>query len=110
MKVYSAENQLDAQRVADSLDGAGINCRVHGRYLSGAVGELPPGDILSVWIEDAVDYDQARLIIISIERESLLPRGKDVSCPQCGEQLGSQFSHCWQCGAAVSTADNLFGQ
>lgn len=101
MKVYSAENQLDAQRVADSLDGAGIACRIHGGFLSGAVGELPPGDILSVWIEDAVDYDKARSIIKAIEREALLPRGKDVSCRQCGEQLESQFSHCWQCGAAV---------
>ena len=103
MKVYSAENQLDAQRVADSLEGAGINCRVHGTYLSGAVGELPPGDIVSVWIEDAADFDKARLIIKSIEREALVPTGRDVNCPQCGEQLGSQFSHCWQCGAAVGT-------
>lgn len=103
MKVYSAENQLDAQRVADSLEGAGINCRVHGTYLSGAVGELPPGDIVSVWIEDAADFDKARLIIKSIEREALVPTGIDVNCPQCGEQLGSQFSHCWQCGAAVGT-------
>ena len=104
MKVYSAENQLDAQRVADSLEGAGIACHVHGGYLSGAIGELPPGDILSVWIADAAHYDRARSIIQSIERETLVPRGKDVNCPQCGEQLGSQFSHCWQCGSLVSTS------
>jgi len=100
VKVYSAENQFDAQRIADSLEGAGIDCHVRGGYLSGAIGELP-GDFVTVWVEDSSDYDSARALIKSIEREKLLPLGKDINCPQCGEQLGSQFSHCWQCGSLV---------
>ena len=103
MKVYSAENQVDAQRVADTLEGAGIACLVHGGYLSGAVGELPPGDLMSVWIDDEANYEKAREIIKTIERETLLPRGKDINCRQCGEQLESQFSHCWQCGSALDS-------
>ena len=95
---------MDAQRVADSLDSAGIDCRVHGTYLSGAIGELPPGDLLSVWIKHDSDYERSRSIIDMIEREALLPGGKLLNCQQCGEQVESQFSHCWQCGVAIDGA------
>jgi uncharacterized protein (UPF0212 family) len=100
MKVYSAENQIDAQRVADSLLGANIECRVQGGYLSGAIGELP-ADFLSVWIKNASDYEHARSIVKMIEREALLPHGKPFGCPKCGEQVESQFSHCWNCGSVL---------
>ncbi len=102
MQVYSAQNQLDAQRVADSLESAGIECRVHGAFLSGAVGELPPDGLLTVWIKEPTHYDRARDIVKMIEREALLPGGRPVSCGHCGEQLESQFSHCWQCGKEIS--------
>ncbi len=99
-KVYSAENQIDAQRIADELLSAGIECRVQGAYLTGAMGELP-ADFLSVWIAKHSDYEQARSIVKMIERETLLPHGKPSSCHQCGEQVESQFSHCWNCGTAL---------
>jgi len=101
MKIYSAENLVDAQRVADTLEDARIECRVNGTFLSGVIGELPPGDIVSVWIKHPEDKDKARAIINEIEREKLIPRGKDIQCHECGETLESQFTHCWNCGSGV---------
>ena len=48
--VYRAENVIDAQLVKDALEGAGIRAFVSGSYLTGAIGQLPAWDYVSVMV------------------------------------------------------------
>jgi len=49
--VYRAANVVDAQLVVDELRAGGMQARVTGTYLSGAIGELPPTEVIGVWLE-----------------------------------------------------------
>nr|MBX2837742.1 DUF2007 domain-containing protein [Gammaproteobacteria bacterium] len=49
-RVYRAANIIEAQILLDDLKAAGLEARISGAYLSGAVGELPPSELISVWI------------------------------------------------------------
>jgi len=75
--VYRAASIVDAQLVLDELKAAGLSVRISGSYLSGAIGEVPPGDLVTVWVDS--------------ERHK--------PCPKCKEMLAPQFGKCWNCGA-----------
>lgn len=96
--VYRAANIVDAQLVLDELQAAGLSARISGSYLSGAVGEVPPGDLVSVWIDSDRQYDRARLVVKEFEASQRV-RGVDTPCQQCKEMLAPQFGKCWNCGA-----------
>ncbi|MBX2824448.1 MAG: DUF2007 domain-containing protein [Gammaproteobacteria bacterium] len=101
IRVYSAESIVDAQIVADALIAAGLQAHIQGSYLSGAVGELPPNTLVTVWITDETASDQARKIVEAFERD-LIKRGNHsdsvLSCSRCQEISSANFTHCWQCG------------
>jgi len=73
--VYQAANLVDAQLAADELTHGDIVCEVTGQYLSGAIGELPPTEVLGVRVLDPADEQRARRLIAEWE-----------------------LSVCWQCG------------
>ena len=52
-QVYQAGSVIDAQLVCDLLKDAGFDAVVHGGYLSGAIGELPPDTLVSVYLLSA---------------------------------------------------------
>ena len=60
--VYDASNSLEAHMVLNLLEQAGISGRIDGEYLQGAAGELPPGRLVRVMVEES-DVDDARSII-----------------------------------------------
>lgn len=97
--VYRPANLVEAQLVADELEEAGIACEVTGQFLSGAIGELPPTDVLGVRIRDQELEDRARSVIAQWETTRRRVRD-DWCCQQCGEQVGGAFGACWQCGTA----------
>ncbi len=90
---------LDAQMVLDELLAAGLKARISGAHLSGAVGELPPSELLSVWIESEHHYDRARQIVDAFEATQQM-KGADKPCHRCREMLAPQFGQCWNCGAS----------
>lgn len=97
--------------VADALIAAGLDAHIQGGYLSGAIGELPPSTLVSVWIADNEGVDQARQIIDAIEQD-LSQRHKRcdavLSCSHCQEVSSANFTHCWHCGSRLP--DPLLGQ
>ena len=96
--VYRAASIVDAQLVLDELKAAGLSVRISGSYLSGAIGEVPPGDLISVWVESDRQYDRARAVVKEFEA-SQRDNGVEKPCPQCKEMLAPQFGKCWNCGA-----------
>jgi len=101
-KVYHAQSIVDAQLVLDELKAAGLSARISGGYLHGAIGEVPPGDVVSVWIDSDRHYDRARAVVKEFEeaqRDPNVETGAEKPCPKCKEMLAPQFGKCWNCGA-----------
>jgi len=89
---------IDAQMVLDELKAAGMQARISGSYLSGAIGEVPPDELISVWVDSDRQYDRAREVVADFEATQRLS-GADKPCHQCQEKLAPQFGRCWNCGA-----------
>lgn len=96
--IYQAENIIDAQLVFDELKAAGFSVRISGSYLSGAIGEVPPGELVTIWLDSDRHYDRARAVIKEFEIAQR-SKGAEKPCPQCKEMLAPQFGKCWNCGA-----------
>jgi len=96
--VYRAASIVDAQLVLDELKAAGLSVRISGSYLSGAIGEVPPGDLVTVWVDSERQYDRARVVVEEFEASQRI-NGADKPCPKCKEMLAPQFGKCWNCGA-----------
>lgn len=60
--VYDAPNSLEAHMVLNLLEQAGISGRIDGEFLQGAAGELPPGRLVRVMVDEA-DVDNAMIVI-----------------------------------------------
>ena len=60
--VLHALNSVEAHVVKGLLRSEGIECSVLGDYLQGAVGELPPTNLIRVVVNDE-DYDRAKAIV-----------------------------------------------
>lgn len=93
---------VDAQMVLDDLSAAGMQARISGGYLSGAIGELPPSELISVWIDSELQYDRARAVVEEFEA-TLRMKGGDTPCLKCREMLAPQFGKCWNCGASIES-------
>ena len=87
-QAYHAANPVDAQLVVDLLASEGIAAFTQGQYLSGAVGELPAGELLRVWVGDA-DVARARAVIAG--REAHAPLQDDAIDPA----LARSWSRAW---------------
>ncbi len=101
LKIYSAESIIDAQLLCDLLGDHRIEAIVKGGYLTGAIGELPPDQLVSVWIADGEQKEQAAEIIKDFEARRQIV-GKDVFCPHCGEVNQSSFRLCWSCSESLN--------
>ena len=97
MKVYIATNPTEAHIVCELLKSNGIACEVHGADLFGLQGELPLGETTEpyIWLFDDKLQGKASEIIAQFKQPS--HRG-DWRCTLCGEDNGTQFDICWNCG------------
>ena len=96
--IYRAANLIEAQLVVDELHAGGMQAHVTGSYLSGAIGELPPGDVVGVWLLQEQHTERARSIIDDFEASQRRP-SSDWQCLSCNEAVGREFGACWNCGA-----------
>lgn len=95
--IYRAANLIEAQLIVDELKAGGMQAHVTGSYLSGAIGELPPTEVIGVWLVEDQHTDRARLLIEEFEA-SRRRADLDWQCASCQEPVGQEFGACWQCG------------
>lgn len=95
--IYRAGNMVEAQLVVDELKAGGMQAHITGEYLSGAIGELPPTEVIGVWLLQEQHTERARSIIDDFEASRLLP-AEDWHCANCQEVVGREFGACWNCG------------
>ena len=97
IRVYEAENVIDAQLALDELRAGGLDAFVKGAELIGGAGELPLTGVVSVSI--SIDQHEQRALDIIQEYE----KGKKVEqppqqCSTCNELIEGNFGRCWNCG------------
>lgn len=99
-RAYIAADPVDAHMVRGMLEALGIAAVVKGDIAWSARGETPPMDDTApqVWVDEA-DMTAAREAIERRERGDA-GSGRGWRCASCGERLESQFTQCWNCGAA----------
>lgn len=71
--VYEAAHLIDAHLVRGALEQAGIPVFVRGEHLTGAMGELPLGGLVSVCVPDSA-LEQARAIAAEVDAALRAPR------------------------------------
>ena len=64
--IYRAENIIDANLVKNALASDEIVAFVSGEYLTGASGELPVGNLVTVMVADE-DVERARSIAVEVD-------------------------------------------
>ena len=59
-KIYEASNSIEAKLLLDLIEQAGLNARVDGEYLQGAMGGLPASGLLTIRVaeEDFADAEE----------------------------------------------------
>ncbi|NOT28326.1 MAG: DUF2007 domain-containing protein [Acidobacteria bacterium] len=100
-QVFVAQHPTEAHLVQGLLEANGIAAEVHGESLFGARGEAPvtPDTLPSVWVLDDDQASSARAVLAAYESREDTSHGVAWVCPACGEQIESQFTECWKCGA-----------
>ena len=107
LKVYDAENQIDAQLALDALQSAEIEVVMKGQFLSGAAGELPASGLVTLWVVYPDSESKARDIIADYESRKHLS-GPPQECPGCSEMIDGNFVCCWNCGEELPETSKRF--
>ncbi|MCK5360385.1 MAG: DUF2007 domain-containing protein [Gammaproteobacteria bacterium] len=66
IKIYSAQNAVDAHIVKGLLEQQGISAMVNGEYLQGGIGELPMMGLITVSVVED-DYENAKEVVDEYE-------------------------------------------
>lgn len=81
------------------LESHGISTFIRNQFGSSVMGEVPFVEVVpQLFVLKQKDVGRAREILrsnLAAEEEAA-----DWTCPECGAEVGGQFSHCWQCGSA----------
>ncbi len=97
-RIYTSFDNISSGYIESMLEQAGIEFTVRNRYLSGAMGELPPNECWpEIWIFHDEDYDKA-MHIVDIATADVCDDAGPWGC-SCGEQNEGAFASCWNCGA-----------
>ena len=60
--LYNASDTIEAHMVLNLLTQAGLDARVEGEYLQGAIGELPAFGVVRVMVAES-NYTEAKAIM-----------------------------------------------
>lgn len=100
VKILVSKSLIEIESLKSGLEQAGISCMVKNQYTSTLAGEVPFAEVFpEPWVETERDVEQAKELLAQWRtgRETI---GAVWVCQTCGEEHGSQFSHCWNCGTA----------
>lgn len=101
-EVYRCQNEAEALVLINMLRQHGIQARLVGEHLHGAIGELPPGrdTALQIWTQTS-DQAAARELLLNYERNRkenpAQPQRPGWTCPRCDTEVEPPFDVCWNC-------------
>jgi Putative prokaryotic signal transducing protein len=92
IRVYAAENPVEAYLVKGLLEARGLDAVVLDEHL---------GDYPSVWVEPSSNVEIARQVIVDFRHTNTMGEIQTGlwCCSTCDENIEPQFTMCWQCGS-----------
>lgn len=100
LRIYEAENLIDAQLALDELRAGGLDAHMKGQHLVGGAGELPLSGVVSLWITAPQHEQRARDLIAEYEAGKKLQQPAR-QCRSCDELIEGNFGRCWNCSALL---------
>ncbi|WP_111976770.1 putative signal transducing protein [Algibacillus agarilyticus] len=97
VEAYLAENTLQAHCIKGLLATQGIDAKLHGEALMGAVGEIPI-DACYIKLMVKVEDKEVTETVLKHYEQALKNNPLDWFCHQCGENNATTFDLCWHCG------------
>lgn len=98
IRLYQAQNEIEAQLVCDYLANSHIPATVLGRYQAAAAGELPAVNFPWVWVLEDRDLGRARELLQEFQaRRGTASAAEPWQCA-CGTRVEAEFDLCWHCG------------
>ena len=108
VRVYSGPVLANLAILKDVLESYGIACEIRREYLGGAAGELPPIETWpELWLLDGSQVEQARQLVQEALEPPKTTSSWNWTCPECREDIESQFSECWNCGSERPPAPGI---
>lgn len=107
LKIYEAENNIDAQLVMDALQAEDLEVIIKGQLLAGAAGDLPAAGLVTLWLVHD-DFEQKAKDIIAEYESNQNHCGPAQDCSKCGEIVEGNFDSCWNCGAMLPMVSKKF--
>lgn len=100
LKVFVAQNPVEAHLVLGLLEAAGIAGELRGEALFTTLsgGAAAAGLLPSVWISRPEQEAAALALVAGYAQGGPGAGGAGWRCG-CGEDHEGQFTHCWKCGA-----------
>jgi methyl coenzyme M reductase beta subunit len=97
--IYSHPNSMILGSMSSALNQEGIETQIRNDILSGATGEIAPGDTwIELWVVDEAQAEAATQRIKEILEQ---PERDDWLCKGCKESNPATFDMCWQCGKPI---------
>lgn len=93
--LYVAADLVEAQLLLHRLSAAGITGRLVNEHFDRLYGVACDWTRPQIWLDDGVDFPQARLVIA--EWLALPITGAEWQC-RCGANNPHSFELCWECG------------
>ena len=104
-KLFSSDDAFELQAVRSELDALSIPYMVKNEFASGALGELPWQEAQQeLWLVDDTWFNRASKVVDGIKanftscQHGQGEEEREWKCSSCGEENGSAFEVCWQCG------------
>jgi hypothetical protein len=95
--VYSAANIALVSIFKDVLTGHGIKGWIKNEFTLAGMGEIPP---IECWPQLCVDDDDFAAASRIIQEALTKKAPASWQCPECDEEIGGQFTECWNCGTS----------
>jgi len=110
VEVYRARNLPEAHSIRIALEESGIQVRIEGELLQGAVGDLPPGWTTAPRILVEESRVAAAQKIIEQGKKQPDTEGDDdndeeMRCLSCGKKMGAHEVVCRSCGWSYQSGE-----
>ncbi|QFU03988.1 hypothetical protein FIU82_03000 [Pseudoalteromonas sp. THAF3] len=95
VKVFDAEHGVEANIIKGRLQHAGIESRLTGEALQGALGEIPFIEAgVAVWVYD-IKLSAAQQILLEYRQSKT--SAQKWQCHHCQQWNPASFDLCWSC-------------
>ena len=103
LKLYCANNLLEATLLQDILSDSGIKVEIFNQHSAGAVGEIPTTEIWpELWIQNHSEKERALSLIQAFQDQQGDGSEHNVLCADCKEENPANFDLCWNCQSRLA--------